>query len=279
MKPLHKNLTQDEKDSLRGHRQRLRTRYLTQDEDYMDNSRLLELLLTYAIPQKDVYLLANSLLMRFGDLAGVLDASVEALESVSGISESSAILINLVATLSRKKMLCRSERKAYSDCDEIAKEICRLFYGVSDERILILTFNSSMEMLSHEFISEGKPGECTVDNRKTAKAILKDGVTNVVMAHNHPGGSINPSAEDISAMFELEKLLSSMSVKLVDMFIVSGDSYFKMSEAARLSNRLYDSLDEDLSYSFGKSITPETNELAETVLKIDSSAAAGPNSE
>ena len=105
MKKLHKSLTPEEKNSLKGHRDRLRKRYLTQDNDYMDTNRMLELLLTYAIPRQDVYMLANSLLLKFGDISGVLNAGVDELMLVDGIGENAAILISLVASLNRKKML------------------------------------------------------------------------------------------------------------------------------------------------------------------------------
>ena len=269
MKKLHKSLTPEEKDSLKGHRDRLRKRYLTQDNDYMDTNRMLELLLTYAIPRQDVYMLANSLLLKFGDISGVLNAGVDELMLVDGIGENAAILISLVASLNRKKMLAEMSSKSFKNTDQIARDVCKLFYDSEEERVLAVTFNSSMKMITYKFISDGQNGECVIDKRKIAKLILNDDVAGIIIAHNHPSGNLTPSTEDLGAMVELDKLVSAMSVKLIDMLIVSGDSYFKMSDAKNLSNNLSNSLDDHYSYIFADSISPERSELTKRILELE----------
>ena len=79
-----------------GHRQRLRDRFLNGEEGSCSDETLLELLLTYAIPQKDVRPLAKQLLAAYGDLISVLSASVEDLCRIKGIKANSAALIKLV---------------------------------------------------------------------------------------------------------------------------------------------------------------------------------------
>ena len=76
-----------------GHRQRLRGQFLKNGPDSLYPHQLLELLLFYAIPQKDTNGLAHSLINRFGSLSAVLDASPEELMSVKGVGRNTAILI------------------------------------------------------------------------------------------------------------------------------------------------------------------------------------------
>lgn len=82
-----------------GHRQRLRERFLASGARDLSAPELLELLLTYAIPRRDVAPLAYQLLERFGDLPGVLAASHEQLTSVLGIGEQAALMIQIVAQI------------------------------------------------------------------------------------------------------------------------------------------------------------------------------------
>jgi len=82
--------------SNKGHRQRLRERFLKSEENSRSQEALLELLLTYAIPLKDVQPLAKELLAEFGSLSGVLDASMEELSNFNGLSDNSAVLLKLV---------------------------------------------------------------------------------------------------------------------------------------------------------------------------------------
>jgi len=79
-----------------GHRQRLRDRFVGGEESSRSEEALLELLLTYAIPQKDVQPLAKRLLAEFGSLAAVLNASAETLCKFDGVKENSAVLLKLV---------------------------------------------------------------------------------------------------------------------------------------------------------------------------------------
>jgi len=79
-----------------GHRQRLRERFLAGEETSRTEEALLELLLTYVIPQKDVQPLARRLIVEFGSLSAVLAAPSEVLCRVDGIKSNTAALLKLV---------------------------------------------------------------------------------------------------------------------------------------------------------------------------------------
>jgi hypothetical protein len=84
-----------------GHRERLRAKFLAGDAT--DETSLLELLLTYAIPRRDVRPLAKALLARFGSASSVLAASVADLQKISGIKESTAVLLKLTDALAGRQ--------------------------------------------------------------------------------------------------------------------------------------------------------------------------------
>ena len=88
----------DPTSAVSGHRARLRSRFLSSPEE-MTEAQLVELLLTYAIPRQDVEKLATQLLVEFGDIEGLLNASRKQLLALDGIGETTATLIQLVAAL------------------------------------------------------------------------------------------------------------------------------------------------------------------------------------
>lgn len=79
-----------------GHRERLKAHFVAGDEEAYTEEKLLELLLTYAIPQKDVQPLARKLISTFGSLSNVLSADITALCKQEGIKEHSAVLLKLI---------------------------------------------------------------------------------------------------------------------------------------------------------------------------------------
>ena len=85
-----------EEKSKSGHRQRLRDRFIQGDELSYTEEALLELLLTFAIPQQDVMPLAQRLLAHFGSLSEVLAADLTLLGKIEGLKTNSAILLKLV---------------------------------------------------------------------------------------------------------------------------------------------------------------------------------------
>lgn len=80
----------------KGHRQRLRDRFISGKDNSRSEEALLELLLTYAIPQKDVQPLAKRVLSEFGSFSAVLEAPLERLSNTNGIKGNSAVLLKLV---------------------------------------------------------------------------------------------------------------------------------------------------------------------------------------
>ena len=88
------------RDSKSGHRERLRMRFRASGGSTVSEAELLELLLSYAIPRRDVAPLAKRLLEVFDTLSRVLGASLEELVKVEGVGEAAATLISLVGHLS-----------------------------------------------------------------------------------------------------------------------------------------------------------------------------------
>ena len=87
-------------DQLRGHRNRVRERYLNTGLDAFQDYEALELMLFYAIPRKDTKSTAKNLISRFGSLPAVLDATLEELTE-AGLSPNAAILLKLVPDMNR----------------------------------------------------------------------------------------------------------------------------------------------------------------------------------
>ena len=117
-----------------GHRERVRKRFISEDLDNFSPHNVLELLLFYAIPQKDTNEIAHRLLNTFGSLSGVFDAPIEELKNVNGIGENAAVFIKLLPSACRRYMDDKFGKAHTINSPEAAGKFLKPKYiGVMDE--------------------------------------------------------------------------------------------------------------------------------------------------
>jgi DNA repair protein RadC len=212
-----------------GHRQRMRERYLKQGLDGFAPHEVLELLLFYAIPQKNVNPLAHRLIDRFGSLYGVLNASPKQLMQVEGIGEYAAAFLPLLQDAARQALRTRKADRVRLSTRQAAVDYCiRLLQGEKRELFYAVCLNGQMETLGDVLIAKGSLSDVPAYPRIVLDAVLTHNAHAVLLCHNHPSGSVAPSAQDLDATRILSGLLSEIEVVLVDHLIVSEERAVSM---------------------------------------------------
>lgn len=214
-----------------GHRQRMRQRFLENDLDGFAAHEVLELLLFYAIPQRDVNPLAHRLLERFGSLGGVLDAPVEEIVKVEGVGEYAATLLRLTGQTGR-----RAERERYPERVRLnlrreVKDHCRrLLEALRHEEFHMVCMDAQCRVLHNARIASGTLSEVQAYPRLVVEAALRYNAHSVVLCHNHPSGSVVPSLSDIDVTRVLIDLLQGVEVMVLDHIVVAGRRTMSMVE-------------------------------------------------
>ena len=218
-----------------GHRKRLRERFLTRGGDSLQKYEKLELLLTYAIPCRDVKPIAKALLNKFDTLQNLMNASVEEITSVAGISENSAALILLVkelcATYLEEKL---PERPILDSAEEVANFARMKIGGAPKETYMMIFLNSRNQIINYQCFPHGTIDRTTVYLRELVELCLKNKATSFIMVHNHPSGLCIPSTEDLNITLRISRTFASLGIKLHDHIIVSSDSCHSMLEKNEL---------------------------------------------
>lgn len=213
------------------HRERVRERYLKEGIDSFEPHQALELILFYAIARKDTNELAHKLLDKFGSLNGVFGASPKELMSVDGIGEGTAVFLNLFSQIRRKCELdeIKKPKCILTSCE--AGEFCKkLFLGRLYECFFMIALNGKNEVVNYEKISEGTLNEVNIQPRKVVSFALQNNAAKIIIAHNHPGGIVMPSQDDIDSTGMLKQALKIIGVEMSDHIIVSGSQYVSFKD-------------------------------------------------
>lgn len=204
-----------------GHRQRMRERFVKQGLDSFAQHEALELMLFYAIPQKNVNPLAHALIDRFGSLYGVLAASPKQLMQVEGVGEYTATFLSLFAAANRLAEATRADKRVRLNNRQAAVNYCtRLLAGEKRELFYAICLNGQLETIGDALIARGSLCDVPAYPRVVMDAVLTHNAHGVLLCHNHPGGTIAPSQADLEATATLARLLAEVEVTLVDHIIV-----------------------------------------------------------
>ncbi len=219
----------------RGHRDRLRQRYLENGIESLQDYEILEMLLFYAIPRKDTKPIAKELLDRFGGLHGVLNASVDDLQGAK-LSRNAAVLLHILPELQKRYDRAKDENMKYirstSDAGRIA---CGMFRNQQEESVRMICLNAGGRVVRSIEIAKGDVNAVYFPIRKIVETAIGSKAVSVILVHNHPGGTLSPSREDLDATESARSALSTVGIRLLDHLIVSGLDYCSLREEGYLS--------------------------------------------
>ena len=214
-----------------GHRARMKARFLKYGLDGFADHEVLELLLFFALPQRDVNPLAHELLNRFGTLSNVLDASVEELCAVPGVGDNAAALLRLIPQISRRYMMSRTDFDRIIDSSEKAGNyLVPRFYGEHDEVVYLLCLDAKYKVLDCPLVMRGSVNTVSFSVRRVVECALAAGASAAVLAHNHTSGIALPSKEDADTTVRMREVLASVDITLTDHIIVADDDYVSMAD-------------------------------------------------
>ena len=216
----------------KGHRERLKQRFLEEGLDNFTDIQVLELLLFYSIQRKDTNPIAHALLDHFGSLSRVLEAPVEELQKVPQITEHSAVLLKLVTELARYYQVDSAQQtEILTTLEDCGKYLVPRFFGRTKETVFLLCLDAKCKVLCCKELGEGSVNSASISVRKVVETALSSNATTVVLAHNHPSGIAVPSSEDIQTTKRIAGALNAVEIYLADHIVVADGDYVSMVQS------------------------------------------------
>ena len=221
-----------EKHTHGGHRSRMRAKLAAHGPGIFDTYELLEMLLYYVIPYRDTNPISKALLARFGSLDGVLSASPEELSEVDGVGSVAAEFISAVSSaelLLGSEMLYGGFRK-FTSYDSVGSYFVDYFSAVEENRVCLMLLDNDLKMLGlyHLFSCDFESGR--VQPKPFIDIAIKKQASVAITAHNHPHGPFFATPGDRATVSLITKAFSSIGVRHIDHYLVSGKEYIGIGE-------------------------------------------------
>lgn len=229
-------MAKDEKDNVNaGHRARMWKRYLEHGITGFQDHEALEVLLYFMIPRSDTNKTAHRLLNEFGTISRVMCASEEELCNVEGIGPKTAKYIRYSNDFFFKKGIepyhNPKEKISLADFKDRRNLFMDVLRGEKDEKFYIASLDDEMHLIRYFLAAEGTPGHVDLSPQLIVRKILAEHCNQVIVAHNHPNGSPQPSYDDIAMTNALADLLNRLDIRLIDHIIVAGRYSISMANS------------------------------------------------
>jgi DNA repair protein RadC len=209
-----------------GHRARLRAK-LEHDAPALADHEVLELFLGYGLTRRDTRPLAEELLRRFKNVRGVLDARPDELLHVPGFGASLMSLWRVLRELlARHAASPIRKREELATPQAVAAMARARLAGCPHEECWLALVNGKNGLIAWERLRRGGVDAVAVRPRDVLEVALARKANGIILVHNHPGGSPEPSKDDAALTGELSQLAPRMNLRFLDHVIVTeGDCY------------------------------------------------------
>jgi DNA repair protein RadC len=221
-----------------------REKLLARGPAALADAELLAILLRTGIVGKGVLQMAQELLDAprtdaatgrlsggFGGIAGLLQASPADLERVKGLGPAKRAELVAVLELARRALAQQLRERPVFDSPDTVKQYLQLHLAAKGHEVFAVLFlDSQNRLLALEELFRGTLSQTSVYPREVVLRALHHGAAAVVLAHNHPSGSVEPSRADEALTHTLRTTLALVDVRVLDHVIVAPGQTLSMAE-------------------------------------------------
>jgi DNA repair protein RadC len=157
--------------------------------------------------------------------------SIPELMEFKGIGEAKAICIAAAMELGRRRRTGEAlERKKITSSNSVFEYVQPIIGELPHEEFWILYLNNSNKIIKSAQLSKGGITGTVVDVRLAFKDALQLGAVGIILAHNHPSGTLKPSQADIQLTKKLKTAGDSLDIKVLDHLIITEKAYFSFAD-------------------------------------------------
>lgn len=215
---------------------RPREKFLQKGKGSLSDSELLAIIMGSGNKGESAVELARKILVSVNNNWHQLSLlSVKDLMKFKGIGEVKAISIASALEIGRRRAGQEIQEKTNVGNSKDAYLILKSqLSDLRTEEFWAIFLNNNNKVIHISQLTQGGISQSIVDVRVLFKTALDYFSTGIIIAHNHPSGSLKPSREDINITQKIKEAGKTLSIQLLDHLIITQDSYFSFSDEGLL---------------------------------------------
>ncbi|HCC68806.1 MAG TPA: hypothetical protein DEP99_02860 [Nitrospiraceae bacterium] len=217
--------------------ERPRERLLKFGSEGLSTAQLLAILLRTGGEGKSALELAMDLLMHFGSLKNIKDASPAEFLNVKGIGHAKIAQIKAAMELGKRLMSDAEnspERPLFKNSRDVYNYYRPKLYDLKREKFLCCLLDVKNRLFKETIISEGTLTSSLVHPREGFREAIKEAAASVIFVHNHPSGDPSPSREDLAITRRLVETGKIIGIEVLDHIILGDKGHTSIMEQGLL---------------------------------------------
>ncbi|MES2350626.1 MAG: DNA repair protein RadC [Pseudomonadota bacterium] len=214
---------------------RPRERLIRDGAPTLSDAELLAVFLRVGVRGKDAVQLGQDMVHHFGSLQGLFGASLAEFSAINGLGPAKFAQLQAVMELARRAILEEMKSGQTLGSPHAVKDYLRIiFHGKTFEAFYVLFLDVKNRLIASREMFRGTLTHTSVYPREVVKAALDCNAASVMLAHNHPSGTPDPSESDLVLTRALVQALALVDIRILDHFVVAGHRVHSFAEHGQL---------------------------------------------
>ncbi|HFR3797391.1 TPA: DNA repair protein RadC [Streptococcus suis] len=212
-----------------------RERLLELGPERLSNQELLAIFIRTGTKKEPVSILSNNLHNQLENLAALRDLSIEELQSLTGIGRVKAIEIKAMIELGKRinqSEILLNDRILGSE--KLGRKMIQEIGQQKQEHLVAIYLNTQNQVIHQKTVFIGSVNRSIAEPREILHYAVKCMATSIIIVHNHPSGSVQPSKNDLLFTENLKDSCETLGLVLLDHLIVGQKDYYSFREESEL---------------------------------------------